>query len=486
MTAIYARQSVEKKDSISVETQIRMCRSRCRDDEKTAVYIDRGFSGKNLKRPGYLRMIHDLNAGKIRRVIVYRLDRLSRSVSDFSAMWQIFEQHGVEFSSISEQFDTSTPIGKAMVYIIMTFAQLERETIAERITDNYYARVRSGAWPGGRAPFGFRCARIRSGGHNIPSLEPDENASAAAKIFFDYADTGKSLAAIARELTSSGRTSAVRSAGWDSKSVSRILRSPVYVTADRLILSYYISQGIGTIVNDESEFDGTFSALLTGRRSSGKGGQNPPSRQTLSLTNFSGIVDSGVWLRCQKKLAETSSVCSSRPGSASFLSGLLKCGVCGYAVSVKRAGNHRYLCCSGRYNLHICSVRSMALRPEEAEKAVLREISAIVRNAAGILTNGQRRLGEIEREIENLMSCCASAGETSMKYINLRLAQLEKEKEILARCSRFPADFSASLQRLSALTDTEKKEAAALLIDRIEIRGRSLKIHWKPELSPED
>ena len=128
----------------------------------------------------------------------------------------------------------------------------------------------------------------------------------------------------------------------------------------------------------------------------------------------------------------------------------------------------------------------MALRPEEAEKAVLREISAIVRNAAGILTDGQRRLGEIEREIENLMSCCASAGETSMKYINLRLAQLEKEKEILARCSRFPADFSASLQRLSALTDTEKKEAAALLIDRIEIRGRSLKIHWKPELSPED
>ena len=140
-----------------------MCRSRCRDDEKTAVYIDRGFSGKNLKRPGYLRMIHDLNAGKIRRVIVYRLDRLSRSVSDFSAMWQIFEQHGVEFSSISEQFDTSTPIGKAMVYIIMTFAQLERETIAERITDNYYARVRSGAWPGGRAPFGFRCAESAPG-----------------------------------------------------------------------------------------------------------------------------------------------------------------------------------------------------------------------------------------------------------------------------------------------------------------------------------
>lgn len=153
---------MEKKDSISVETQIRMCRERCPDDEVT-VYTDRGFSGKNLKRPGYLRMMRDLADGKIRRVIVYRLDRLSRSVSDFSAMWELFERHNVEFSSISEQFDTSTPIGKAMVYIIMTFAQLERETIAERITDNYYARVRSGAWPGGRAPFGFQCGRIHSG-----------------------------------------------------------------------------------------------------------------------------------------------------------------------------------------------------------------------------------------------------------------------------------------------------------------------------------
>ena len=77
-------------------------------------------------------MTGDIACGKIRRVMVYRLDRLSRSVGDFSKMWEFFERYGVEFSSISEQFDTSNPIGKAMVYIIMTFAQLERETIAER------------------------------------------------------------------------------------------------------------------------------------------------------------------------------------------------------------------------------------------------------------------------------------------------------------------------------------------------------------------
>lgn len=482
MTGIYARQSVEKKDSISVETQIRMCRERCPDDEVT-VYTDRGFSGKNLKRPGYLRMMRDLADGKIRRVIVYRLDRLSRSVSDFSAMWELFERHNVEFSSISEQFDTSTPIGKAMVYIIMTFAQLERETIAERITDNYYARVRSGAWPGGRAPFGFQCGRIHSGGHSIPTLTPDQNASAAAKIFSDYANTGKSLSAIARELTAAGCASAVRPAGWDSKSVSRILRSPVYARADRAVLSYYVTAGIGTVVNSEEEFDGTFSALLTGRRSAKSGAVNPPERQTLSLTNFSGIVDSATWLRCQQKLSGTLPVGTSRPGSASFLSGLLKCGTCGYAISVKRAGNRRYLCCSGRYNLHICSVRSISARPEETEYIVINEISSLIRNALRTLSGGRRRLDEIETEIENLMRRCSLAAETSMKYINRRISQLEQEKKILSRYGHLLSAPSLRLRGFGELTKDEKKEAAALLIDRIEIRGRDLDIYWKPQLT---
>ena len=255
------------------------------------------------------------------------------------------------------------------------------------------------------------------------------NASAAAKIFSDYANTGKSLSAIARELTAAGCASAVRPAGWDSKSVSRILRSPVYARADRAVLSYYVTAGIGTVVNSEEEFDGTFSALLTGRRSAKSGAVNPPERQTLSLTNFSGIVDSATWLRCQQKLSGTLPVGTSRPGSASFLSGLLKCGTCGYAVSVKRAGSRRYLCCRGRYNLHICSVRSISARPEETEYIVINEISSLIRNALRTLSGGRRRLDEIETEIENLMRRCSLAAERSMKYINRRISQLEQEKK---------------------------------------------------------
>lgn len=482
MTGIYARQSVEKKDSISVETQIRMCRERCPDDEVT-VYTDRGFSGKNLKRPGYLRMMRDLADGKIRRVIVYRLDRLSRSVSDFSAMWELFERHNVEFSSISEQFDTSTPIGKAMVYIIMTFAQLERETIAERITDNYYARVRSGAWPGGRAPFGFQCGRIHSGGHSIPTLTPDQNASAAAKIFSDYANTGKSLSAIARELTAAGCASAVRPAGWDSKSVSRILRSPVYARCGPRGPLLLRDRGYRHRCQQRRRIRRYLfrtahrPALRKERRSQSAGTPDTVSDEFQRHRRFRHMA-------ALSAEAVGNASCGNIPsGSASFLSGLLKCGTCGYAVSVKRAGSRRYLCCSGRYNLHICSVRSISARPEETEYIVINEISSLIRNALRTLSGGRRRLDEIETEIENLMRRCSLAAETSMKYINRRISQLEQEKKILSRCGHLLSAPSLRLRGLGELTKDEKKEAAALLIDRIEIRGRDLDIYWKPQLT---
>lgn len=481
MTGIYARQSVDKKDSISVETQIELCRSRCGGSE-VKVYTDRGFSGRNLKRPAYLAMMRDMSKGVIDKVIVYRLDRLSRSVSDFSRMWEIFEQYNVEFSSISEQFDTSTPIGKAMVYIIMTFAQLERETIAERITDNYYSRVKTGAWPGGKAPFGFRNARIVSGGHSIPTLEPNEYAESAARIFAEYAYTDKSLAVIAKEFSKNGvPSSPSRPLGWDSKSLSRILRSPVYTSADQSVLSYYKQLGIGTISNGDEEFDGTFSAHLVGKRSAKSSSKNPPSLQTLSLTNFSGIVDSETWLKCQRKLDQNHPVNSARRNSPTWLSGLLKCASCGYAVSIKKAGDRRYLCCSGRYNLHLCSVRSMTAKIEDLEQIIEKEITDLFDVCIQTVKDGRSQLHRIDEEIGSLIENCSHASALTMKYINEKISVLEKQKRTLQECflsdssmeSRFPAP---AIPRLGF---QQKKDTASLLIDRIEISGRKIDIYWK-------
>lgn len=137
--AIYTRQSVDKADSISIESQMEFCKYETRGGEFTC-YSDRGFSGKNTDRPDFQRMMSDIKAGQIKRVIVYKLDRISRSILDFASMMEEFGKYGVEFVSCTEKFDTSTPMGRAMLNICIVFAQLERETIQMRVTDAYISR----------------------------------------------------------------------------------------------------------------------------------------------------------------------------------------------------------------------------------------------------------------------------------------------------------------------------------------------------------
>ena len=100
-------------------------------------------------------MMADVARGKIQKIVVYRLDRFSRSIAAFGRLWEVLQQHGVEFVSVNETFDTSTPMGRAVLDIIVVFAQLERETTAERVRDNYYQRAKLGFWPGGPAPYGL-------------------------------------------------------------------------------------------------------------------------------------------------------------------------------------------------------------------------------------------------------------------------------------------------------------------------------------------
>ena len=153
--ALYARQSIEKKDSISVESQLEYCRYETHGGDYIE-YTDRGFSGKDMKRPGFERMMADIAEGKVRRVIVYKLDRISRSILDFANMMEVFRKYDVAFISSTEKFDTSTPIGRAMLNICIVFAQLERETIQKRVSDAYHARCRHGLYMGGRVPYGAK------------------------------------------------------------------------------------------------------------------------------------------------------------------------------------------------------------------------------------------------------------------------------------------------------------------------------------------
>ena len=298
--AVYARQSVEKKNSISIESQIEFCKKVA--GQELSVYLDRGYSGKNTHRPDFQRLLTDVKDGKIEKLYVYRLDRFSRSVADFGRLWEILRAHNVEFVSVNENFDTSTPMGRAMLHIIMVFAQLERETTAERVKDNYYRRASLGSWPGGPAPYGFTIGRSQDNlGHSVPTLVVDPEKSEIVRIVFEaYAEDGASLGSVARLLNLQGIPGPQRST-WDNVSLSRLLHTPCYVQEDEQVRLHF--QALGANVSSPSEdFDGAHGILVVGKRNRAARKYSDVKDHTVSVLNSLGFIPANLWLRCQDKL----------------------------------------------------------------------------------------------------------------------------------------------------------------------------------------
>jgi site-specific DNA recombinase len=118
-------------------------------------YDDGGFTGGNMERPALQRLLTDIAAGKIDLVVTYKVDRLSRSLLDFAKMMETFERHGVSFVSITQQFNSATSMGRLVLNVLLSFAQFEREIIAERTRDKMAATRRKGKWSGGTPVLGY-------------------------------------------------------------------------------------------------------------------------------------------------------------------------------------------------------------------------------------------------------------------------------------------------------------------------------------------
>lgn len=166
--AIYSRKSRYTGKGESIGNQIDLCREYIRTHygdaaaEHTVVFEDEGFSGGNLNRPDFKKMMTAAKDRKFKAIVVYRLDRISRNISDFSSLIEELGRLGIDFVSIRESFDTSSPMGRAMMYIASVFSQLERETIAERIRDNMHELAKTGRWLGGTTPTGYASESVKS------------------------------------------------------------------------------------------------------------------------------------------------------------------------------------------------------------------------------------------------------------------------------------------------------------------------------------
>ena len=164
--AIYTRKSTEHNldlDFNSLDAQREACEAYIKSQAHEGWrlvpdrYDDGGLSGASLDRPALQDLLADVRAGKINIVVVYKVDRLTRSLADFAKLVELFDQHGVSFVSVTQSFNTTTSMGRLTLNVLLSFAQFEREVIGERVRDKIAASKRKGIWVGGPVPLGYRC-----------------------------------------------------------------------------------------------------------------------------------------------------------------------------------------------------------------------------------------------------------------------------------------------------------------------------------------
>lgn len=232
--AIYCRKSVNTQKGESMQSQLEHCRAylaahrSAEEAQRAWVYRDEGFSGAALRRPAMQRLLQDIRGGRIHCVVCYRLDRISRSVSDFTALMEEFSRYRVSFLCAAEAFDTEKPMGRAMLYIASVFSQLERETIAERVRDNMYTLAADGRWLGGPPPYGYGILRT-------PPPHPRSHLAADGETF---PIVQAMFAAFLRRGNIDDALAAVKwmarrgSSGVSRRFVRDMLQNPVYAAAD--------------------------------------------------------------------------------------------------------------------------------------------------------------------------------------------------------------------------------------------------------------
>ena len=165
--AIYTRKSSEEgleQEFNSLQAQSEACEAYIRSQRHEGWglartrYDDGGFSGGNIERPALQRLLGDIREGRIDIIVVYKVDRLTRSLADFARLVEIFDAQGVSFVSVTQQFNTTSSMGRLTLNVLLSFAQFEREVTGERIRDKIAASKKKGMWMGGNVPFGYAAA----------------------------------------------------------------------------------------------------------------------------------------------------------------------------------------------------------------------------------------------------------------------------------------------------------------------------------------
>lgn len=227
--AIYTRKSSEEgleQEFNSLHAQREACEAYISSQKSEGwvpvreKYDDGGISGGTLDRPALQRLLEDIEDGLVDIVVVYKIDRLSRSLADFAKMVEVFDRNGATFVSVTQSFNTTTSMGRLTLNILLSFAQFEREVTAERIRDKFAASRKKGLWMGGVPPYGYRV-------ENRKLVVDDERARHVRSMFARFIEIGSGTL-LAREVAKQGiRTQ--RGNRIDKKFIYRMLNNRAYI-----------------------------------------------------------------------------------------------------------------------------------------------------------------------------------------------------------------------------------------------------------------
>lgn len=454
----YVRVSTENQlENYSIDEQVQRITGYCRAKgwALLKIYTDGGYSGGNTQRPGLQQMLQAIRTNEIDAVVVYKLDRLSRSQKDTLVLIEDeFLAHGVDFVSINENFDTSAPFGRAMIGMLSVFAQLEKDQITERFTMGRIGRSKAGYFHGGgNAPTGYDYVN--------GELIVNEYQAAQVREIYDGFLAGKSINAIWRDMEKKYGGS------WSATKIRNILRNSVY---------------IGKVKFADVEYEGQHQPILSEEK----------YREAQRL------------LSPEVRLIRGPQKTPFR--AETLLSGLIYCGRCG----ARYCGNHGYYKCYSRAKCCAKYVVDPNCKNENWEiEALDREIVGAIKGIASnsrLLTraakssdspepavnrkSAEKRIREIDAQTEKLIDLY-QVGTIPMEAVTKRVNELALEKGILSQqiqnteptAEERKAAFEDSLSRFLASFDTAPLETQRLLIaslvQSVTIEGQNVDITWR-------
>lgn len=448
---IYARKSIFSDKSDSIESQIKICKEYAQNNYKVTTiveYYDEGFTGANTNRPGFTHLMNDVLNKKIDILVCYKIDRISRNVLDFSSTFNTLQEHGVQFVSVKEQIDTSTPLGRAMMYICSVFAQMERETIAERVKDSMIELAKSGKWAGGKAPVGYKRERILLNGKHHTILVENKDETQFLNMIYDKFLEGYSLGGFETYLRKKG-ISTINGNYFSATQLYNILKNPHYVAATKEVYDYFKNLGCIMAI-DRDKFDGKHGLVVYGRTEGGRKKThkvNSPDKWIVSIGLHKPIINADKWLNVQERFGKNI-IDKTRKHEIGILKGIVKCK-CGYSMRVQHKVDKTY---NKIYDNYYCQNRNRRgpsscdmkmigvevldgklidlLKDISIDKSLLEkyinhsEVTPSFRDKDTV----KKEILNIKRKIENLTATLQDNAESSAaKYIILEIEKLDKQ-----------------------------------------------------------